>query len=170
VTTIDGRVWRFGDDLNTDVIHPPDFFSLDPDVVAKGLFHKHDPTIQPRIRPGDVIVGGRNLGCGSSRETSIQSLRLNRIGAVIAVDFGRIFFRNATNQGLPCLTFAEATDVDRIADGDHVTVALDAAVLTTSSGASIPLVQPGDFVRRIWASGGLLGLLPAPEAAPAAGS
>jgi 3-isopropylmalate/(R)-2-methylmalate dehydratase small subunit len=95
--TVTGRIWLFGDDMNTDVIHPPSFFSLDPEKVKRGLFHGYDPTIQPNIQPDDIIVAGRNFGCGSSRETSIRAIKLNQIGAVIAVDFGRIFFRNATN-------------------------------------------------------------------------
>ena len=166
MTGVEGRVWLFGDDVNTDVIHPPAFYSLDPDKVRRGLFHGYDPDMQPGIEPGDVVVAGRNFGCGSSRETSIRALKLNDIGAVVAVDFARIFFRSATNNGLPCLTFTNPEDVTRLHKGQRVTVDPDEAILRTEQGEPIPLTPPGDFVRRIWAAGGLLNLLPAPGAAP----
>lgn len=160
MTDIVGRVWRFGDDVNTDVIHPPAFYSLDQEKVRRGLFHGYDPDIQPNLEPGDVVVAGRNFGCGSSRETSIRAIKLNDIGAIVAIDFARIFFRNATNNGLPCLTFANPRDVTRLHKGQRVTVDPDAATIRTEAGAIIPLTPPGDFVRRIWAAGGLLELLP----------
>ncbi|OLF09867.1 aconitate hydratase [Actinophytocola xinjiangensis] len=155
-----GRVWLFGDDLNTDVIHPPAFYSLDPDKVRRGLFHGYDPELQPNLEPGDVVVAGRNFGCGSSRETSIRALKLNHIGAVIAVDFARIFFRNATNNGLPCLTFDDPADLERLTTGQRVSVDPDRARLRTGDGTTIALTPPGEFVRQIWAAGGLLELLP----------
>ncbi|KAA2266623.1 aconitate hydratase [Solihabitans fulvus] len=155
-----GRIWLFGDDVNTDVIHPPAFYSLDPDKVRRGLFHGYDPKIQQEIRPGDVLVAGRNFGCGSSRETSVRAIKLNHVGAVLAVDFARIFFRNATNNGLPCLTFTRQEDLLSLRQGQHVTVNLEDATLVTEDGVRIPLDQPGAFVRRIWAAGGLLSLLP----------
>ncbi|MBZ4320469.1 LeuD/DmdB family oxidoreductase small subunit [Streptomyces huiliensis] len=158
--TIKGRVWRFGDDLNTDVIHPPQFFSLDDEKVKRGLFHGLDPELQPSLRPGDVLVGGRNFGCGSSRETSVRSLRLNGIGALIAVDFARIFFRNCTNNGLPCLTLARAEDLKSLCAGGRVEVDTERALVTTDTGEEIPLEPPGAFVRRVWEAGGLLSLLP----------
>jgi 3-isopropylmalate dehydratase small subunit len=160
MTVTVGRVWLFGDDVNTDVIHPPAFYSLDPDKVRRGLFHGYDPDIQPNIQPGDVVVAGRNFGCGSSRETSIRAIKLNNIGALVAIDFARIFFRNATNNGLPCLTFADAGALAHLYQGQRITVDPENATLTTEEGKSIPLTPPGDFVRQIWAAGGLLELLP----------
>ena len=157
---INGIAWVFGDDLNTDVIHPPEYFSLDPVRVRQGLFAKYDPSMVSRIRKGDVLVAGRNFGCGSSRETSIRSLLLNGISAVVAVDFARIFFRSATNNGLPCLTFADPGDLARVPNGNRVTVLPDEGIMSTVDGRHIALQPPGQFVRRIWAAGGLLGLLP----------
>lgn len=157
---ISGRVWRFGDDLNTDVIHPPAFYSLDPEKVRSGLLHGYDPTIQPAIEPGDIFVAGRNFGCGSSRETSIRAIKLNEVGAILAVDFARIFFRNATNNGLPCLTPVRADDLLVLRQGIRATVDPMAATVVTEDGVRIDLEQPGDFVREIWAAGGLLNLLP----------
>jgi 3-isopropylmalate/(R)-2-methylmalate dehydratase small subunit len=154
------RCWIFGDDLNTDVIHPPEFFSLEPEIVKRGLFHGLDPTLQPALTPGDVLIGGSNFGCGSSRETSIRSLKLNRVGCIVAVNFARIFFRSATNNGLPCVTFARAEDKGCLAQGEPVEVDLDADQLRTASGRVIQLAPAGEFVQRIWRAGGLLGLLP----------
>jgi 3-isopropylmalate dehydratase small subunit len=158
--TVTGRIWLFGDDMNTDVIHPPSFFSLDPEKVKRGLFHGYDPTIQPNIQPDDIIVAGRNFGCGSSRETSIRAIKLNRIGAVVAVDFGRIFFRNATNNGLPCLPLTDPADLAKLTAGQRITVDPYAATLTTEDGELVRLEPPGEFISRIWAAGGLLQMLP----------
>lgn len=151
-----GRAFVFGDHVNTDVIHPPQFFSLDPARVKRGLFHGHDPELQPRLLPNDLIIGGRNFGCGSSRETSSRSLKLNQIGAIVAVDFARIFFRSATNNGIPCLTFRDPSDHARIVAEEQVRVSLDHWTLTTAAGERIELVPVSDFIRRIWRAGGLL--------------
>lgn len=161
---ISGRIWLFGDDINTDVLHPPQFFSLDPERVKLGLFHGVDPSLQERLAPGDIVVAGRNFGCGSSRETSVRAFKLNRVGAVIAVDFARIFFRSATNNGLPCLTFADASARTRIRQGQRAQIFPAEAQLRLDDGAFIALEPPGDFVRRIWSAGGLLELLPDPRA------
>jgi 3-isopropylmalate dehydratase small subunit len=158
---IRGRVWRFGDHVNTDVIHPPQFFSLDAERVKSGLFHGLDPTIQPNLEPGDVLVAGRGFGCGSSRETSVRSLLLNRVGAIVAHDFARIFFRSATNQGLPCLTFSDPADRLRLQCRQRVEIFPAEGRMVTDAGDSIALDVPGPFVLHIWAAGGLLGLLPA---------
>lgn len=156
---IEGRAWVFGDDMNTDVIHPPQFYSLDPDIVRSGLFNGYDPNLQPSLRPGDMLVAGRNFGCGSSRETSVRSMQLNEVGAVVAVDFARIFFRSATNNALPCVTFADPADLERVTQGDSLTLSFADWRLRTGSGADIALEPAGSFVMSIWAAGGLLELL-----------
>jgi 3-isopropylmalate dehydratase small subunit len=165
VNPLSGRAWVFGDDLNTDVIHPPSFFSLDSEVVKRGLFQKFDPALQPAIIPGDLIIGGRNFGCGSSRETSIQSLLLNGIAAIVAVDFARIFYRSATNNALPCVTFADQRDQHRIVPGQRVELHFKDWTLRTDTDDRIALEAPGAFVQRIWQAGGLLELLEAREKA-----
>ncbi|HWZ91037.1 MAG TPA: hypothetical protein VNW92_19385 [Polyangiaceae bacterium] len=153
------RSWVFGDNLNTDVLHPPRYFSLDPKIVKSGLFKGIDPELGDRVRPGDIIVAGKNFGCGSSRETSIQSLKSNGIAAIIAIDFARIFFRSATNNGIPCLTFVDERDLSAFRHGaDAVVHFADDAVET--GGRRIQLRPSSAFVRKIWSKGGLLGLLP----------
>jgi 3-isopropylmalate dehydratase small subunit len=155
-----GRTWVFGDNINTDVLHPPSYYSLNPDVVRSGLFKGLDPELQERVQPGDLIVGGHNFGCGSSRETSILSLKLNGIAAVIAIDFARIFFRSATNHGIPCLCLARASDVARFTHGEQAALELEANYIALTKGERIELQPVGAFVRQIWSAGGLLGLLP----------
>lgn len=159
------RSWVFGDNVNTDIIHPPQYFSLDPERVKSGLFKGIDETLQARIRPGDLVVGGRNFGCGSSRETSMRSLVFNRIGAVIAADFARIFFRNASNFGLPCLTLAHAEDVRRFQHGGQVRLDLEAWSVELASGERVALEPVSSFVQQIWRAGGLLPLMEAARAA-----
>ena len=151
-----GNAWCFGDHVNTDVIHPPEFFSLDPERVKIGLFHKLDPELHKRFRRHDVLVGGRNFGCGSSRETSIRCLKLNRVGAIVAVDFARIFFRNATNNGIPCLTFRNPFDATHVWPGERVRISFATWMLTTESGDRIGLTPAPEFILRIWHAGGLL--------------
>lgn len=167
---VSGRAWSFGDDVNTDVMHPPQFFSLKPDVVRRGLFAGLDPQFHERVRPGDVLIAGRNFGCGSSRETSIQSLKLNCVGAIVAVDFARIFFRSATNNALPCVTFADPADRMRVTTGQHVEISFDAWELRTDTGEVLVLEPVGAFVEQVWAAGGLLEasdlLRPVQEASP----
>ncbi len=155
-----GKVWCFSDHLNTDIIHPPSFFSLDPEKVKKGLFNGFDASIQPRMKAGDVIIGGANFGCGSSRETSIRSLQLNKVGAIIAVDFARIFFRNATNVGLPCLTFENPNDQALFNTGDILHIDVLKAVITLDNGHQVACKPAGAFIQTVWKKGGLLETLP----------
>ena len=157
---IKGQAWCFGDNMNTDVIHSPRFFSLDPEVIKKGLFHGLDPNIQPNMQPMDLIVGGINFGCGSSRETSVRSLCLNQVGAIIAVDFARIFFRNCTNMGLPCLMFKNPKDLSRITTGMALQVDALAGRILLPDQTEIQCKPVNDFIRNIWMKGGLLATLP----------
>lgn len=153
---IKGTIWRFGNHVSTDVIHAPEYFSLDPERVSQGLFHKLDPTLQPRIRTGDFFIAGCNFGCGSSRETSIRSLLLNKVGAIVAVDFARIFFRNAQNNGLPCLTFRHPEDLQRLQTGMSATLSFADNCFLTQEGEIILFDPVPRFIRDIWEAGGLL--------------
>ena len=100
---IAGRAHRFGDDINTDYIIASKYktASLDPAELTRHLMEDIDPGFAQRIRPGDIIVAGRNFGCGSSREGAPVVIKAAGIGAVVARSFARIFFRNAINIGLP---------------------------------------------------------------------
>jgi len=111
VKVIEGRAWVFGDAINTDVLAPGLYFKSPMEVMAKHCLEAVDPGFAGGVRPGDIIVAGRNFGVGSAREQAVMALTHLGIGAVLAVSFGRIFYRNALNFGLPALTFAEAGTV-----------------------------------------------------------
>jgi 3-isopropylmalate/(R)-2-methylmalate dehydratase small subunit len=117
-----GRVAaRLGDNIDTDVIYPGRFLNItDREKTAGHLFELAYPEIRPRIRPGDFIVGGRNFGCGSSREQATAAVKYAGAGAVIAVSFARIFYRNSINLGLPALVSAEA--VQELLEGDELEI------------------------------------------------
>jgi len=101
---------RLGDNIDTDVIYPGRYLNItDREKTAEHLFELAYPEIRSRLRPGDFIVGGRNFGCGSSREQATAAVKYAGVGAVIAVSFARIFYRNSINLGLPLLTSAEAS-------------------------------------------------------------
>ncbi len=118
-----GRAHVLGPDVNTDYIIASKYKAktLDIDEMAKHVFEDLDPGLVARIRPGDVIVAGRNFGCGSSREAAPRVLRAAGITAILATSFARIFFRNSINLGLPVLPCETAT----IADGSEVEIDFD---------------------------------------------
>jgi 3-isopropylmalate/(R)-2-methylmalate dehydratase small subunit len=113
-----GRVWKYGDDVNTDVIFPGRFTYqiMEPAEMAKHALEDLDPGFAKNVKPGDIIVAGKNFGCGSSREQAAACLRAAGVQAVIAKSFARIYFRNAINLGLAVLQCAEASDALRTGD------------------------------------------------------
>jgi len=122
-----GRVFRYGDHVNTDVIFPGryTYTKSRPEEVAPHALEDLDPTFAGRVRRGDVIVAGWNWGCGSSREQAVTCLRHSGVGAVIARSFARIFYRNALNNGLLAIVCPEA--VDALEEGAEVEVDLGAS-------------------------------------------
>lgn len=139
---VKGRVWKFKDNINTDLIHPSRYFSLDPKIVAEGAMKGLDPEFTEKVSKGDIIVAGENFGCGSGRETAAQSLKLNGISVVIAKSSARMFYRNAINISLPVIE-CETID-DHVDEGDLVEVDLDSGLITnlttkeTIKGERIP--------------------------------
>ena len=116
------RVWKYGDNVNTDVIFPGKYtYSiLEPEDMARHALEDLDPDFAAAVRPGDVIVAGRNFGCGSSREQAATCLKYAGVHAIIAKSFARIFFRNAINQGLLVI---QSQDVpDSIANGEEIVI------------------------------------------------
>jgi 3-isopropylmalate/(R)-2-methylmalate dehydratase small subunit len=115
-------VWKYGDDVNTDVIFPGRYTYqlMEPAEMAKHALEDLDPEFAKNVRPGDVIVAGKNFGCGSSREQAAACLRAAGIQAVIAKSFARIYFRNAINLGLAVLQCVEASDA--LQTGDEVEI------------------------------------------------
>jgi len=129
-----GRVWKYGDNVNTDVIFPGKYtYSiLDPEEMALHALEDLDPDFAQKVKPGDVITAGRNFGCGSSREQAAACLKYAGVQAVLARSFARIFFRNAINQGLPVLQSGEA--VDSIEDGEEIEINLALGKIKTKKG------------------------------------
>jgi 3-isopropylmalate/(R)-2-methylmalate dehydratase small subunit len=117
-----GKVWKYGDDVNTDVIFPGKYTYtlMEPLEMAKHALEDLDPEFAQKVRPGDVIVAGKNFGCGSSREQAAACLKNAGVQAVIAKSFARIYFRNAINLGLPVLQSEEASD--SLMTGDEVEI------------------------------------------------
>ncbi|MEA1904322.1 MAG: 3-isopropylmalate dehydratase small subunit [Candidatus Hadarchaeota archaeon] len=157
MSAIRGKVWKFGDDISTDLIMPGKykFKTMDPDELAKHAMEGADPEFSEKASKGDIIVGGGNFGCGSSREQAPQALKQLGIGAVVAESFARIFYRNAINVGLPAV---ESEDVPQNTNlGDELEVDLDKdTVKNISSGKKFPIKPMPDFLLQILKDGGLV--------------
>jgi len=127
---IEGRVWRYGDDVNTDVIFPGKYTyqPLTPEEMATHAMEDLDPDFAKEVKEGDVIVAGANFGCGSSREQAATCLKAAGVSAIIAKSFSRIFFRNAINNGLPVIELREG--IDEIRKDDTVKIDFENGVIT----------------------------------------
>ena len=116
-----GKVWKFGDHVNTDLIIPARYInSSDPDFLAAHCMEDVDPDFVKKLRPGDIIVAGENFGCGSSREHASIAIKAAGVAGVVARNFARIFYRSAFNTGLPI--FESATLYDAVQEGDEIEV------------------------------------------------
>jgi 3-isopropylmalate/(R)-2-methylmalate dehydratase small subunit len=153
--SIRGRVWKYGDDINTDVIFAGKYTYTvtDPAEMAAHALEDLDPQFARMVQKNDVIVAGRNFGCGSSREQGATCLVHAGVGAVIARSFSRLFFRNAINAGLPLVQSAAA--VEALQAGDGVTVDVAAGQVHTSRGVFDFPPLP-EAVIGIFEAGGLL--------------
>lgn len=151
-----GRVWRYGDNVDTDVIIPARYLTTsDPDLLAAHAMEDLDPTFASKVAPGDVIVAGANFGCGSSREHAALALKGAGVHAVVASSFARIFFRNAINTGLVVATCPEAVAVTET--GDQVSLDLVSGTVENVTKALVFRSEPlPEFVRKIVDAGGLV--------------
>lgn len=151
-----GNVWRFGDDVDTDAIIPGRYLTInDPNELAKYAFEGILPEFAQQVRSGDIIVAGRNFGCGSSREHAPLALKGAGISCIIAKSFARIFFRNAINIGLPVL---ECDEVDQIEAGDALKVDLEKGMIwNQTKDEKYPATPLPGFIRKIIEHGGLVG-------------
>jgi 3-isopropylmalate/(R)-2-methylmalate dehydratase small subunit len=150
-----GRAHRFDDDINTDYIISSKYKAqtLRIEDAAKHLMEDIDPGFAARILPGDIIVAGRNFGCGSSREAAPRVIKAAGIGAVVAMSFARIFFRNSINIGLPVL----ACDTEGIVSGDEIAIDLKSGtVRNLSSGATRHVLPLPKVMMNVIADGGLV--------------
>ncbi len=153
---IKGAVWKFGRDINTDVIIAGRYCNISqPEELAKYVFEDLDPTFAGRFKPGDVIVAGANFGCGSSREVAPLSLKAAGVAAVVADSFARIFYRNAINIGLPILVIPGVAEGF---SGGHL-IGIDPTsgeVTNLSTGDKFQAAAFPEFMGKIIAAGGLI--------------
>src|SRR5579864_9740230 len=152
-----GRVWKYGPNINTDVIIPGRYCHItDPKELAKYYMADLDEQFVEKISPGDVIVAGGNFGCGSSREVAPLSIKASGIAAVVAPSFARIFYRNAINIGFPIFESAQA--FDEIDEGDEVEIDPASGVIRDlTKGAEFRAAAFPEFLQQIMSRGGLRG-------------
>ncbi len=156
---IKGKAWRFGDDVDTDVIIPARYLNTsDPDQLAEHCMEDADPDFPQKVEKGDIIVGGKNFGCGSSREHAPIAIKAAGISCVIAGSFARIFYRNAFNMGLPIFESREASD--RIRTGDILEVDPASGTIRNLTRDEIFRAEPyPGFMMDLIDSGGLIPFL-----------
>lgn len=148
-----GRVWKFGDNIDTDIIIPARYLaSTDPEVLGRHCMEPLAPDFAAKVLKGDIIVAGRNFGCGSSREHAPLALTALGISVVIAKSFARIFYRNAFNKGLALL---EADIYDQVEEGDTIEVDLTTGTIT-ARGVQAKAKPIPPFMLQLIDEGGLI--------------
>lgn len=150
------KVWRYGDHVDTDVIIPARYLNIsDFKELSEHAMEDIDTTFAPHVQPGDIIVAGRNFGCGSSREHAPIVIQQKGVACIIAESFARIFYRNAINIGLPVLEIGE--EAKKIQAGDQVEVDFDKGEIhVVNKGLTIKTHPLLAFVRKIAEAGGLV--------------
>ena len=150
------KIYKYGDNVDTDVIIPARHLNNpDPKALASHCMEDIDADFVKKVQPGDVMVGGWNFGCGSSREHAPLCIKTSGISVVIAKSFARIFYRNSINIGLPIMECPEAADA--IAAGDLVSVNFDTGVITDETTGRTFQAEPfPPFIQEIIAAGGLM--------------
>ncbi|MEE8397954.1 MAG: 3-isopropylmalate dehydratase small subunit [Desulfobacterales bacterium] len=152
---ITGKVWKFGDDVDTDLIIPARYLNTsDPAELAKHCMEDADPTFASNVSASDIIVGGKNFGCGSSREHAPIAIKEAGVSCVIAKGFARIFYRNSFNMGLPIL---ECPDTDLFKTGARLSVDFDTGEIILLDDDSTYSTRPiPPFMQELVSSGGLM--------------
>jgi len=154
MSIIKGRVLKYGDNINTDIISPPQYMELSIADASKYAMSAIDPDFPTKIKKGDIMVAGANFGSGSSRETSPLALRYLGVGAIVAKFFARIFYRNAINLGIPVI---ECAETDKISDQDEIEIDLASGMLnnlTKNESYSCSKIPP--HIMELVADGGLV--------------
>ncbi|SJZ36292.1 3-isopropylmalate dehydratase small subunit [Selenihalanaerobacter shriftii] len=148
-----GRVFKFGDNIDTDQIYPGRYLALtDHQEIAEHAMEGADPNFVQEVEDGDIIVGGSNFGCGSSREHAVICIKNTGVAAVIAKSFARIFYRNAINMGLPVIEVSEL----EVEEGNKVTVDLGAGKITKEDGTEYKFKSLPDNILEIIEAGGVI--------------
>ena len=155
-SVIKGRVWKFGDNIDTDAILPARYLVYTkPEELAQFVMTGADPDFPKKVKPGDIIVGGKNFGCGSSREHAPLGLKGAGISCVIAESFARIFYRNAINVGLPLI---ECNGIsEKVNEGDELEVNLETGeIKNLTTGEVLKGNKLPEFMMEILEAGGLM--------------
>jgi 3-isopropylmalate/(R)-2-methylmalate dehydratase small subunit len=154
VSIITGKAWRFGDEINSDLLAPGLYMKSANEIMAQHCLESVDPAFAKSVQPGDVIVAGHNFGVGSAREQAALSLSILKVGAVLADSFARIFYRNALNFGVPCLFFPQYKDISA---GDKLSVdAVSGKVQNLTSGKTYSVDPIPAHLMEMITDGGLM--------------
>ena len=153
---MEGKCWKFGDNVNTDEIIPARYLNVtDPQALAAHCMEGVDAEFARRAGPGEIIVAGRNFGCGSSREHAPVALKVAGVSLIIADSYARIFYRNAFNTGLPILESPEAAQ--NIKKGDAVTADIETGeIVNETTGKTFHAKPIPPFMRELLDDGGLI--------------
>jgi 3-isopropylmalate/(R)-2-methylmalate dehydratase small subunit len=151
-----GKVWKFGNDVNTDEIIPARYLSLrQPAQLAEHVMEDADPEFPSKVKSGDIIVAGKNFGCGSSREHAPVAIKASGVSCVIASSFARIFFRNSFNMGL--LIFEAPAAVEGLKEGDVAEVDAEQGIIrNTTTGEVFKVAAIPPFMEELLQDGGLI--------------
>ncbi|AFL68852.1 3-isopropylmalate dehydratase small subunit [Sulfurospirillum barnesii] len=153
MSTISGKVWCFGDNIDTDLIIAARYLNTsDPKELAKHVMEDADPEFVSKVKAGDIIVAGENFGCGSSREHAPIALKAAGVSAVVAKSFARIFYRNAFNTGLPIF---ELSNTEAIQEGESIVISMESGEITHGSKTyTFTPIPP--FMQELLDAGGLM--------------
>ena len=156
MAVLEGKVWRYGDNIDTDVIIPARYLNtFDPKELAKHCMVDIDKDFAQKVKPGDIMVGGKNFGCGSSREHAPVAIKACGVPVIIAASFARIFYRNGINVGLPLMEIGD--NVERIHAGDKLSVDLfSGKIRDITTGETFQATPIPGFIQDIAKAGGLI--------------
>lgn len=156
MAVLEGKVWRYGDNIDTDVIIPARYLNtFDPKELAKHCMVDIDKDFAQKVKAGDIMVGGKNFGCGSSREHAPVAIKACGVPVIIAASFARIFYRNGINVGLPLMEIGD--NVERIHAGDKLSVDLSSGkIKDITTGETFQATPLPGFIQDIAKAGGLI--------------
>lgn len=156
MAVLEGKVWRYGDNIDTDVIIPARYLNtFDPKELAKHCMVDIDKDFAQKVKAGDIMVGGKNFGCGSSREHAPVAIKACGVPVIIAASFARIFYRNGINVGLPLMEIGD--NMERIHAGDKLSVDLSSGkIRDLTTGETFQATPLPGFIQDIAKAGGLI--------------
>jgi 3-isopropylmalate dehydratase small subunit len=155
---ITGKIHIFGDNIDTDQIYPGRYLDLtEPQDIAKHVMEGADERFPLKVNPGDIIVAGKNFGCGSSREHAVITLLASGVKVVIAKSFARIFYRNAINRGL-CVLEIPDLDVSKIENGSYATINFKEGIASFSNGYEAKFIPFSSHIMEVFEAGGIIPL------------